>query len=183
MELTSNIILNAYSMAILAYIGFYSLHSVEKKHHQQSIFQWMVLETALLLVIDILSRMEGHPGTLYEPLHRIGNFLVFFMCPILPSLWLVYAHYSVSHAKKLPAWILMLITALFALNTVLLAGTRFFGWYYQIDAANRYERGPLFFVPAVITVGLIILVLFFVIANRELIDDRQDRKSVVVGKS
>lgn len=172
MELTANIIFNAYSMAILAYIGFYSRNSVEGKHHQQAVFQWMVFGTALLLIIDILSRMEGYPGTLYEPLHRIGNFLIFFMSPILPSLWLIYAHSRIFPANKLPVWIPAFTAAVLVANTALVACTQVFGWYYHIDTANQYARGPLFYVPAIITVGMIVLVMFFIIANRRHIDDR-----------
>lgn len=71
----------------------------------------MVMVTILLLVLDIFSRFDGNPETIYTLFNYSGNFLVFLLSPLLPSLWLLYVHLQLfDDEKKTKKKILPLIT-------------------------------------------------------------------------
>jgi diguanylate cyclase (GGDEF)-like protein len=122
--------------------------------------------------MDILSRLDGHPGTLYAVANQTGNFLIFLLSPVLPSLWLLYAYSQVDDAvRKIRLW-LYLASLLIAANAILLILTQFFGWFYTIGAENIYRRGPLYWFPVSVTAVLAAAAFILVIINRKKIERR-----------
>lgn len=170
MNFSSNLILNIYSVAILTIIFIHALSSTEKILLQQKFFILMLLITVLMLITDTISRFDGNPGTPYAALNQIGNFLIFTLSPILPSFWLLYAHYQVNDEEgKIRPW-LHLLPIINALNAIMVILSQFFGWYYAIDADNIYHRGPLYWLPVFITAFLAVSAFVLIIANRKKID-------------
>ena len=45
-----------------------------------------------LLLMDILSRMDGLTPGWFAVANKIGNFAVFMTNPVLPSLWLIFVY-------------------------------------------------------------------------------------------
>lgn len=167
MSLSSNATVNLYSIAILAIIFTQTLKSTEKNLLPQKYFKRILLVTALMLVMDILSRFDGRPGTLYSAANQAGNFLIFLLSPVLPSLWLLYAHSHIEDtAGKSRRW-LYLLPLLSAANAVILILSQFFGWFYTIGADNIYVRGPLYWFPVAVTVVLTAAAFILVVANRK----------------
>ncbi|UOO38433.1 GGDEF domain-containing protein [Oscillospiraceae bacterium CM] len=165
MSFTTNLILNFYSLAVLVIIYFHAKMSTEKELLQQKLFMMMLQLTIVLLSLDVLSRFDGYPGTIYVVANYAGNFLVFLFAPVMPSLWLLYVYSQINDEKlKIRQWAAVL-TGIIAVNAVLLVFSQFFGWYYTIDAGNIYQRGPLFWLPVTVTAILMVLSFIYVIAN------------------
>jgi diguanylate cyclase (GGDEF)-like protein len=125
-----------------------------------------------MLVVDIFSRFDGKPGSIYPVINHLANFLIFLLNPILSSLWLLYAHYQVFHKERKTRQWLYLVYAINAVNVVMLVLSQFFGWFYYIDSDNIYHRGPLFWFPVSITVALILTAFVLIIANRKKIEKK-----------
>lgn len=165
MSLLNNIIINIYSILILIIIYQNSLKHDEKESMQYKLYMMMLQLTILMLVIDIFSRFDGKPDTVYFVINNFGNFLIFILNPILPSLWLLYAHLQVFQEEEKTKRLIYPLLAINALNAIMVVLTQFFGWFYYIDSDNIYHRGPLFLLSASITVALVFSSFVIIIAN------------------
>jgi len=172
MDLVSNLVINIYSIAILIIICLQSLKHDEKESIQHKLYMMMLQITILMLVVDIFSRFDGRPGTIYPVINNFGNFLIFLISPILPSLWLLYVHLQVSHEEGKMRRLFCPLLAINAINAVMLVLTQIFGWFYYIDSDNIYHRGPLFLLSASITIVLILVTFVLVIVNRKKIEKK-----------
>jgi diguanylate cyclase (GGDEF)-like protein len=130
----------------------------------------MMIVTAIMLPVDIISRFDGQPGTLNDIMNRVGNFTIFLLNPLLPSLWLLYV---CCHLRKnMKHWVRLLI-ALNIINTATLAISQFTGWYYVIDAQNIYSRGPLFLLPVAVSAVLLASAYSMIIRRRYTVNLRR----------
>ncbi|MDR3644058.1 MAG: diguanylate cyclase [Clostridia bacterium] len=170
MSFTEDIIINIYSIVLLIFISFQSLKDTERKFLQQRLFFTILQVTILMLVVDIFSRFDGNPGTIYSVINYIGNLLIFLLNPLIPSLWLLYAHFQVFHEEKKTKHLLYPLLAIVAINTIAVVLSQKYGWLYYIDSGNIYHRGPLFWFPVFITIALSVLSFFVIMANRKQIE-------------
>lgn len=130
----------------------------------------MLQTTILMLIVDILSRFDGHPGSFYVVSNQVGNFMIFLLSPVLPSLWLLYVHNQVFHNTDQIKRLLYPLFATNAAHAVLVGLSQFYGWFYYIDAGNIYHRGPLYMLSVSITIALIIIAFILIVVNRRKIE-------------
>jgi diguanylate cyclase (GGDEF)-like protein len=172
MALVNNLIINIYAISILVIILFHSSRQDEKVTRPDRLYMMMLQVTILLLVLDIFSRFDGKPGTIFPVINHFGNFMIFLLNPILPSLWLLYVHCQVyPEDEEMSRWIYPLFVINVA-NALLLILTQFFGWYYYIDSNNIYHRGPFFLLSASFTFIMIIVAFVIIAVNRKKIEKR-----------
>ena len=166
MSLENNIILNMYSIAIILVIYFHALKFFEKDSLSDKLYMLILYIAILMLGVDILSRFDGNAARIYPVLNSIGNFVIFLMNPVLPSLWVAYVHLQVFHEERKTRRLFYPLCIINAINAVTLIFSQFFGWFYYIDSNNIYHRGPLFFVPAFITIMLMLAAFTLTVVNR-----------------
>jgi len=172
LNFTINFAINIYSIVLLIFIYIHAFKQKEKVFLQYKLFMMMVQVTILMLVVDIFSRFDGNPGTVYSVINHLGNFLIFLLNPVIPSLWLLYLHCQVfDEEKKMRQWLYSLI-AINAVNAFMLVLSQFFGWFYYIDSENIYHRGMLFWFPVSIMLGLSIVAFILVVSNRKIIEKK-----------
>lgn len=115
----------------------------------QRIFNSIILANILIFLFDTgMWLLDGNPG----PGMRIANYLAtalyYVFNPLICFLWLLYTdlkiHESRSGLRKRARFyaIPAVISGLMSL------ASPFTGWFFIIDEANRYARGPLFAVMA-----------------------------------
>ena len=172
MYFLNDIVMNIFSIMLLVI-----LYAESKKHDVQASLQYklymqMLEVTILMLIVDILSRFDGNQGTIYPFINQTGNFLIFMMTPVMPSIWLLYAHNEVFQNEDKTKRFAIPICAAIGVNFVLLVISQFTGWYYYIDSGNVYHRGPFFLVSAFFTVALIIAALVLITVNRKKIEKK-----------
>ena len=165
-------IINAYSLALLLIIYVQNRTHADRTAVNSIIFHRILLITAILLVLDSLSRFDGHPGTIYPLLNAAGNFLIFLCSPLLPALWLVYACYQSNYDEERIKRLFWPLGAVLAANGLLLAASLSRGWLYTIDSANIYHRGPLYWLPVSITLVLLLTGEGIIAFNRKRIEHR-----------
>ncbi len=164
------IILNLYSASLLVVMIIYTLSYGEKNNPQQKLFLYMLQINFLLLIFDILGRFDGHVGTIYPFLNNVGNFAIFLINPILPSLWLMYAYNQADKTNKNKKVLLYFIAVIFVINIIILIASQFNGCLYTIDENNIYHRGPLFWVDSVIMLAIVIVSYAAIIQQRKIIE-------------
>lgn len=172
MPMTHYIMLDSYSAIVLAVIMISSLRLIDRRPLRNRLFMGLLLIILFLLPIDIFSRLDGFSSPLFPTLNQIGNFVIYLINPIVPSIWMLYVHNQI-HQDELKTLRLVptLLVPLVA-NTVLLILSQYFGWYYVIDTQNIYHRGPLFIIPLSMTVTLLSISFFITLWNRHKLDRR-----------
>jgi len=172
MDLTNNIVINSYSIAILIVIGIQSLRQDDKGTLRFKLYMLMLQVTIMLLIVDILSRFDGNVGTFYPVINHIGNFLIFLLNPILPSLWLLYVFCEIfkdiDNLKRL-FYPLVAIDFIHAFMVIL---SQFYGWFYYIDSNNIYYRGPFYWFTSLITIVMILISLILILINHKKIEKK-----------
>lgn len=172
MSLENNIILNLYSVFLLFIIYFNS-----KKHHDMELFQnkifLMIIKiTGILLIIDMMSRFDGEANFIYPILNSLGNFLLFSLGPILPSLWFIYIHDQINQNIRKTLKIFKPLLIINVLNIGMVTASSFFGWIYFIDESNVYHRGPLFFVSVVIILILLLSSIYYIAGHKKKLENK-----------
>jgi hypothetical protein len=166
MSLENNAILNIYSIGIVLIIYFHAFKLFEKDSMSDKLYMSMLYSTIFMLIVDILSRFDGNTSIIYIVLNRIGNFLIFLMNPVLPSLWLAYVHFQIFHDERKTKKLFYPLCFINVINIITLIFSQFFGWFYYIDSDNIYHRGSLFWIPAFITIMLMLVAFTIIIINR-----------------
>lgn len=173
MDLKSNAIINIYSMALLFIIWYHSSLNEENESMQHKLYKKLLQITIVMLAVDILSRFDGRPDTAYFAINHFGNFLIYVLNPILPSIWLLYVHVNVFQEEEKTKRLIKPLIIINSFNIIMVFLTHFFGWYYYIDSNNVYHRGPLFLFAGVFTISVIIAAFAIAIVNRKRIKRRQ----------
>lgn len=167
MSFANNAAINIYSIMLLIIVCCHAIKLTEKDFLQDKLYMMMLYITIVMLIVDVLSRFDGKPATFYPLINSLGNFLIFLMSPILPSLWLLYVHFQVYRYERKTRQLFYPLYGINAFNAVLLILSQFYGWLYYIDSNNIYHRGPLFLLPAFITVALMLSAFVITVINRK----------------
>ncbi len=175
MGLTGNIILNLYSVIVLFIVYIQTRKRASMHSLQDRLFFHILWLTAMMLFFDVLGRLDGRPGTIYPLLNSAGNFMLFLLNPILPTIWLLYVHEQLYQRKKGIKRILIPCLVVFSIHTLLLIATQYTGWFYTIDAQNVYRRGPLFLLSGGIVAGLLLTSAIIIFRNRKWMEKSQYR--------
>lgn len=167
-----NVILNIFSILLLIILYTESRkHDVGGSLHYK-LYMHMLQATMLMLFLDILSRFDGNPGTIYPFINHTGNFLIYMLSPVVPSIWLLYAHCEVFQDEEKTRKFAIPLCGVISVNFVLLVISQFTGWFYYIDSGNVYHRGPLFLMAAAFTMTLIFYAFVMITLNRKKIEKK-----------
>jgi len=170
--LENSFVINVYSILLLLILLYHSLKQAEKESIPSRLYILLLGVTALELIADVLGRFDGRPNTLYPILNHIGNFTVFFLNSVLPSLWLLYVYYQVYNENRNVRRLYLSLAAVNAANLAFVILSQFYGWIYYIDADNIYHRGPFFLLSAAMVFVLHIATYVLLVIKRRKIEKR-----------
>lgn len=173
MSLLHNAIINSYSIVLLFIIGIHHSKSDEKDTLQYRLYIWLININIILLFVDILGRFDGNPGTFYPIVNHIGNFLLFLLNPVLPSIWFLYVHHQIYRNEKMTRQLIPPLIAMNAVNMVFLILSQFNGYYYTIDSGNVYHRGRLYLINVLFVVIILFATIIIVFRNRHWLSRKQ----------
>lgn len=162
--------IDIYSIVLLVFIYIHAIRSSDRDSIHQRLYIRMLKFSLLALAIDIFSRCDGNPGTVFSTLNYWGNFFIFLLGPMLPSIWLAYADYQIFQDEDKLKRLRLPLVMVNAVNIVITILSQFFGWYYTIDSGNVYHRGELFWLSPSIIMLLIAASFYLVIANHKIIE-------------
>jgi diguanylate cyclase (GGDEF)-like protein len=166
MTLSDNIVVNGFSIAILLLIVVYFERNGDKASRHTRLFLGMLQLGVLMMIFDSLGRFDGNPDTMYPLINSIGNFMLFILGPVLPSIWLFYVYYYISPDGKVTKFIKTSVLAVNAIMILLVIVSQNNGWLYSIDALNIYTRGPLYVIAPILTFYLLLTSTAYVLLNK-----------------
>ncbi|HEX3037824.1 MAG TPA: GGDEF domain-containing protein [Oscillospiraceae bacterium] len=172
MNFTSNIIIDLYSIVLVFCLYMHTTKEAERDLSQQRLYRRMLQVTLFMLVLDIFSRFDGNPTTLYSTANHVANFLTFSVNLFIPSLWLLYVYFQVFHDEKRLKRLSHNLVTVNIINAVIAALSLRFGWLYYIDSNNIYHRGPLFCLPVCIIAVISIASFGLIALNHKRIERR-----------
>lgn len=172
MSLLNNIILNVYAILILLLVYYETNKEIENKYYGSERFSRIVIVTIIMLVADSLGRFDGHVNNLYPLANRVGNFVLFTMNIILPSIWFLYAHIQIYEDEHRTKKLNPIFKFINLINILLVLGSFNYGWYYSIDQNNIYQRGPYYLVSVFITISILVAAFAMIIKNRKTLEKR-----------
>ncbi|MEA4889592.1 MAG: GGDEF domain-containing protein [Clostridiaceae bacterium] len=167
-----NIALNVYSLIILFFIYVNGRKHIDHTQIQDKLYLALLWITAFLLVVDLFSRFDGRPGTFYPYVNFWGNLLIYMLSPVLPALWFLYAYYQIFRDMARGKRVWWVLAAICGVNGILSLLSLRYAWFYTIDSGNIYHRGPLFLLPAFLTIGIIVAAFVMLLMNRKRIEPR-----------
>lgn len=165
-KIIMNLVLDMYSLLILAVVFISSLKERFDKSISKNIYKRMLLVVFFMLIADALSNFDGKAQSFYPLFNQIGNFFVFFFGPVIPIFWILYIANELLFSSSKIIRIKKILFILFVVNTLLLLITQFTGWYYYIDENNIYHRGPLFLLFHIINACLVFYSLRLIFKGR-----------------
>lgn len=160
-----NFMINLYSILILAILWLHSDKQEEKRSLQYRLYMLMLDTTIVLLLFDIFSRMDTNAYAIYPVLNQLGNFVVFSLSPVLPSIWLVYVVNQLFQDEERSLKLVKPLTLFWFVNLTIVVLSLRFGWYYSIDLQNIYHRGPYFTLPVIYNIALLSISFVYVVKN------------------
>ncbi len=172
MDLEFNIVINIFSIILLFIIYLHSIQTVERKSLQFRLYFYILFFTALMLVIDIFSRCDGLNQDYYPFLNQVGNFLIFAGNPIVPFGWLLYVYLQVFNDEKKVKKFFLPLFWVFLAHLAMVIASQFTGWFYYIDGANVYHRGPLYFISVGLTLVTVAAAFLLIVFNRKIIEKK-----------
>ncbi len=171
MSLTANVILNTFSILLLLVLMVYSSRDGCKTSRQRGLYLLLLGVAVTLLVLDTLSRFDGLSPAFPE-INWTGNLILFLLTPLLPTFWVEYVYCQTRSDDKVPTAARLILLILNAANVLLVIASQFNGWYYTIDAANVYHRGPLYPLSHLITLIMLLWTYVVTYRNRHSLDRR-----------
>ncbi len=168
-DLIRTVDLNIFSVVVLVVIlAFVPNNFTEHQRLGNRLFIILVNFTLVLTLLDIFCwYCEGRPGQAWFLLNKIINLLLFSLSPAPALIWLLYVVYNLSGSRKKmfrlvlffsPVWLTNLILVLLSLQT---------GWYFTINAANKYVRGPLFALHLLPHYLFLVVSVYYILANKK----------------
>lgn len=157
---------------LVIYIHSYSHH--EKAFTQHKMFNTMVFLNMGMIVVDILGwAFNGLAGMQNYILNAGFNLILYIAAPTVPSAWVLYVCFMSNSTERTVRRIRVILLALLAINAFVSVVSLTRGWFFSIDAANIYHRGPYFIVHVVYCELLLLFSFFFILTKRKLFQPRQ----------
>ena len=168
---------NFFALIILAILLFTYRRKYEKALIQQRLFYLLILLNMLLIFLDtsgwvfdasIISKSSSWAWHA----NLISNMFLYCMAPVPPLVWFLYAHFQIFHDYRHLRQLIIGLALPLLLNTFLSVASLWTGWFYYVDTANYYHRGPFFAIHIVIIYGMLASSCLLVLINRKLLERR-----------
>lgn len=172
MTLTTNIVFNAYALVIVIILLFQLKRQHDHKAAQFRLFFSMGVVLIALLTADVFSRLDGTAQSWYPLANRISNWFVFLTNPVMPSLWLLFIHDQITGNPLTLRKNLFKLSSLHLIYILIIIIGQQSDAFFSIDADNIYHRGPMYWVPLVWTVTLILSSELIILLLRRKIESK-----------
>lgn len=166
----ANKILSIYSIIILFIFLYFICRHKYQKTVEQNLLKYLVIGAITMLLVDVISRLDGLKYDFFPILNHAGNYLLFALAPILPIIWTLYISYKVNLSIKSTKKLAIKLIILFVINLVFVSIMIVSGLFYTINASNIYARGPLFALSYIMPIGLLLYSFYFIFTNQKRID-------------
>ena len=134
----------------------------------QKLFRSMIWVDIIAIFCDMIQVVcEGMMFRFNNLIQNTTILLYYLLHSVVAYLFGLYVDYELypdteRFRKRFPYY-----TIPIAFNTFMSIISLWTGWYYRIDEANCYVRGPIFYIPIVISSGYIMYILFMLLKYKK----------------
>ncbi len=124
----------------------------------QQIFNGVVFLNLLIFIFDTgmwLADGTSFPGL--KAVNYIVTTLYYLFNPLICFLWLLYTDFKIHESRSGLLKRTRFYAIPVAVSTIMTLASPFTGWFFVINEENRYMRGPLFMVMAIISISYLVL--------------------------
>lgn len=157
-----------YCMLQLGFLFIIEIRNTQTKHEIHYLI--MLIIAFFSFIADIMSSIYGGSGWFF-PFAAAGNYIEIILSTALIPIYFNYICEQIndidpSTKRRLNCilWVMGLICAAVVLSTA------FTGQIFYFDESRIYHRGPLFFIPMLILLVMMIIVEIFLISQRKKIE-------------
>ncbi len=167
MQMFSLLQIDAFALAILALIYLNIRRSGGRYLMEQKFYLALIAADALVLLLDMaMWLVDGRAGPVYRVLNLAVTAAYYTMNPLICMLWLLYVYYEIYKSTQHLRRMLPLLLAPACANAILSVFSIHTGQMFLVDAGNRYSRGPLFVVMALICLVYLLYSLALIVLRR-----------------
>ena len=173
MEYFTQTDLSLYTALILLLLLFGQAPSYDRSMLSHRLFRGMVFLTLVILLLDTIGwSLEGLPTPALIVLNHITSTLGCLLSPFTALFWYLYAYSHIlgSSPKTMRHASFVSIPALLYAGFALFAPLH--GLLFRIDENNRFSRGPLFSLMAILMIGYLLAAFVLLILLRRKINHR-----------
>jgi len=124
----------------------------------QRIFNSIMATNILIFLLDTgMWMLDGQPSVAAWAANTVVTTLYYISNPFICFIWLLYVDYKIYESRAALRRRALFYSAPLLLTTILSLISPFTGWYFVIDAQNRYTRGPYFFIMAAVSFVYLLL--------------------------
>ncbi|MHB1316138.1 MAG: diguanylate cyclase domain-containing protein [Christensenellales bacterium] len=168
MELFLRIDINIVAMILLGLVYFIANRRLDKDDRLNKKF----FETSLIIIIEIgietlTCIINGRPEAFLRPLSNLLHVALFITAPVIAYIWIKFVYSIIKRADTVPLKNRIVFIIPIAINTIMTLASPFFGFVFSISETNIYQRGPLFYVPMLITYLYILFSFIMLTLNRK----------------
>lgn len=159
-----------YCMLQLGYLVWTGTYRQNVRVGDKRYFLWMHIIVLLSFTANIISSLQTNMDWLF-PFVSAGNYIEFILNATLIPMFFCYIcdqvinlDATLKQRMKIALWSLTILCAL------IIASTIFTGKIFYFDEARVYHRGPLFAIPMMIMLVMMIMVEVFLISHKKKIE-------------
>lgn len=161
MDFNGSVLINILSIIMLLVLLTTMIKGRKQGLLSARIFVLTIAVTILMLIFDVLGRMDGVTAFSVPLANRLGNFALFLLNPLPSILWALFIYTQVINSKHIHKNIFLVLLAYYGVHVVATIFNIFFHFFYVIGSDNIYVRGP-WFILSIVWVMLPLLVGFFI---------------------
>jgi len=143
---------NIFSAVFMFFMYLSLLDKHKESSKQRKVFRHIVLSVLIMLIMeDVAWLVDGVHGVGYMIANTIINALFLALNPLPVFLWIVYSILQTVPNRGLSKKVVLFLAIPLFLNILLSFISLATGWYFSVNTANYYQRGPLFMMIVIIT--------------------------------
>ncbi len=157
-----------FSVVMLLAIYFSGRKINDAKSLNSRLISVLLLTTIVMLIANFLANPESPVGVYSVKI--TGHLILLLLNPVMPITWFLYVDNQVYSDDLRTLRIGRVFTVYLLLNAVLVLISLSEGWYFRVDPAFIFKRGPLFPMPGLINMAFLLAVVVLLLLKRKRIE-------------
>lgn len=155
-----------FSLLILFIIFLQALKTMDRTNRQDRVFLWLMGATVIIIVFDMVSRFRDLANQWsIGPLSNVATFLLFAFHHIIALTWVLYIDTQLNFSPKRTKIIRYFVVSVMILQFLATILNLKYHFFYQINEAFEYARGPFYYIVTIVTFSILIAAYVLLFLN------------------
>lgn len=160
---------------LLICIAGHAYYKLDRKDQSHQWFLILNVLTTVILILEILSVILNSVDNIHLIIwHKLVDTLGFTLSSGVPISAVLYVYHRTNQSKKTNQNLFFWLSVPLIVNSIVSLGSFHFNWIFKITDANRYVRGPLFFISPMTSFFYYIVTMIFLYGSQKKVN-REER--------